>query len=338
MKEPESQTAGTSDAPLYIRWGADRSFFAVELRLDLVRRIREEMDRPENAGIEIGGVLVGSLPTGYSATVRIEDIEVIPRSPQDGSTFMLDPGQHDRFAEVRWRSRERDKTPVGMFRSHLRPGKLRPSLADRTLLSSEFQAPVYALLLVQPQPLGQAAFFVSAHGQLPVEPSIPEFKWEETDFRKLPEIDPELPALPPVRPGPVASARRRWQWAAIAGLVLGAAIVALFTLGRGAIRSDFWIGSLLGSSQKLDLEARPQDAGVLRITWNRSAQELDTATGATLRIRQGAETREVVVGLDELRLGAIIYENRSLPVEVTLAINAPGFSPTTQTVFWQSRP
>lgn len=336
MKELEPQTASTAEAPLYIRWGADRSSFAIELRLDLVRQIREEMARAENAGIEIGGVLVGSLPTAYSATVRVEDIEIIPRSPQDGDTFMLDPGQHDRFAEVRWRSRAREKTAVGMFRSHLRPGKLRPSLADRTLLSGEFSGPVYALLMVQAQAPHQAAFFLATHGQLPVEPSIPEFKWEESDFRSLPEIDPEAPVVPPVMPAP-PRAGRRWLWSAVAALLSVAAGLALFIFGRENILPNIDFAELFGpSQQQLQLEAKPLDRRLL-ISWNRSAHELDKATGGILRLRTGGKSQEIKVGVDELRLGTIVFENSSPAVEVTLAIDAPGASPTSQTVFWQNR-
>src|SRR3954468_3331298 len=79
-----------SEAPLYIRWGADRSPYAIELKLELVGRIRQELAAAESAGVEIGGVLVGSLPNSYSSTLRIDDIEIIPCSPQDGATFMLD--------------------------------------------------------------------------------------------------------------------------------------------------------------------------------------------------------------------------------------------------------
>ena len=336
MDSPEPQTAGTAEAPLYVRWGADRSPFAIELRLDLVRQIRSEIDRAENDGIEIGGVLVGSLPTAYSATLRIEEIEIIARSPQDGATFMLDPGQQDRFAEVRWRSRAREKTAVGMFRSHLRPGNLRPSLADRTLLSSEFQGPVYALLLVQAQALRHAAFFIAAHGQLPVEPSVREFKWEESDFRALPEIDPETPALPPVNSVDADLRGSRWKMGAIVAMCLVVAAFALFFLGRGVISSDLGLSSLFGASRQLQLEASGSN-GQLRISWNHTARELDSATGATVRVRAGDSTRDVKIGLDELRLGAVILENDSSTAEVTLALEAPGASATSQTVFWQSR-
>jgi hypothetical protein len=336
MHKPEPQTAGTAEAPLYIRWGADRSPFAIELRLDLVQQIREALGNAENSGIEIGGVLVGSLPTEYSSTVRVEDIEMIARSPQDGATFMLDPGQHDRFAEVRWRSRTRDKTAVGMFRSHLRPGKLRPSLADRTLLSSEFQGPVYALLLVQSQVPNQAAFFVAAHGQLPVEPSVREFKWDESDFRALPEIDPEPATAATLAAEASKSRPRRWRAGVIAAICLIAgAASAFFFLGNG-VADHVGFASLFGSKQGLRLEARPANSQ-LRISWNHFSQELDNASGATVRIRAGNKTREVKIGPDELRLGSLILENTDSAVEVTLALQAPGSSPISQTVFWQNR-
>ena len=71
QNRPEQQA--TEEAPLYIRWNAERVPYAVELRLELVAEISKEMARAEKSGIEVGGVLLGWLPSAASATLRIEE-------------------------------------------------------------------------------------------------------------------------------------------------------------------------------------------------------------------------------------------------------------------------
>jgi hypothetical protein len=315
---------------MYVRWGADRSPFALEFRLDLVGQIRDAIAAAESSGIEIGGVLVGSLPTAYSSTIRIEDVEMIPRSPQDGQTFMLDPGQHDRFSEVRWRLREDNKVAVGLFRSHRRSGGLGPSLADRTLLSSEFSGPVYVLLLVQASEPHAAAFFIASHGQLPVEASIRSAHFDEADFRALPEIDPEMPARAPAPPP-----RRPQRWGVGAAVAIAAALsVGALFLFTDANRILTGFSSLLGNPHRLELEARPAGEEIL-VTWNHSCRDLDDAQGAVLTIRTPETERKIKLGLDEVRLGAVELAAPSKTGEVTFTVMASGgASPVTQTALW----
>jgi hypothetical protein len=317
----------TDEAPLYIRWGADRSPYAIELKLELVGRIRRELAAAEPAGVEIGGVLVGSLPSSYSSTLRIEDVEMIPRSPQDGATFMLDPSQEDRFAEVRWRERTRERTALGLFRSHKRPGHLRPSIADRTLLSAEFQNTPHALLLVGATEPYTAAVFVSTDSQLPPESSVREFRFDESEFRSLPELDLEAQEQKPTqklksRGGP--------------GTVTALALIALgiFALLWYLNQSVIPLPSLLPRSQQLELAVAGENH-LLHVTWNHSAKDLDHASGATLIIRSKTGVHEIKLGADELRLGSVDCEVNSPNVEMTLALNKPGSVSISQTVVWK---
>ncbi len=150
MQNPSEPQA--DDAPLYIRWSPDRSPYAIELKLDLVPKIVKELAKADRLGIEVGGVLVGSFPDAYMPTIRVEDVEMIPRGAEDGATYLLDPNQQAGFAQVRWGARARGTAALGLFRSHLRSGPLRPSLADRSLLSAQFKQAIYAALLVQGKP------------------------------------------------------------------------------------------------------------------------------------------------------------------------------------------
>ncbi len=86
---------------------------------------------------------------------------MIRRGDKDGSTFIIDPSQEKRVEEVRVRARETGRSVVGLFRSHRRPGSLRPSLADRGMISGLFIEQVCALLLIEGNEPHSAAFFVA---------------------------------------------------------------------------------------------------------------------------------------------------------------------------------
>ncbi len=184
MQKPSEQQA-TDEAPLYIRWNPDRSPYAIELKLDLVSKILNEMAQAQRVGIEVGGILIGALPAEYAPTLRIDDVEMVPRSPDDGPIYMLDPGQHERFSQIRWKPRAAGRVAIGFFRSHLRPGSLRPSLADRSLLSAEFKQPVYAVLLIQGAEPRTAAFFLATNGRFSEEPAVREFRFDESGIQLI---------------------------------------------------------------------------------------------------------------------------------------------------------
>jgi hypothetical protein len=316
-----------NEAPLYIRWGADRSPYAIELKLELVGKIRREMAAAESAGVEIGGVLIGSLPDNRSATLRIDDIEMIPHSPQDGTTFMLDPSQEDRFAEIRWQARTKERTALGLFRSHKRPGHLRPSIADRTLLSAEFQNTVYVLLLVGTAEPHMAACFISSDGQLPPESSVREFRFDEAEFRSLPELDLDAQDQRPTQ----KLKSRGSPGTVIALLAIASGVFALIWYFNQSIM-PLWL--LTPRPQQLQLAVTGENH-LLHMAWNHSAKDLDHASGATLIIRSGAGVHEIRLGADELRLGSVDCEINSPNVEMTLALDRPGSVSISQTVVWK---
>src|SRR5579875_2074983 len=90
---PVAATEHLEIAQLYVRWPAERSPFAIELRLELVRQLSMELDRGAQQGIEVGGVMLGRMLPSAVPTLRVEAIEFIRRRPEDGLTFLLNPSQ-----------------------------------------------------------------------------------------------------------------------------------------------------------------------------------------------------------------------------------------------------
>jgi hypothetical protein len=349
-----SEQRGGEEAPLYIRWNPERASHAIELRLELVPVIADELRRADKLSMEVGGLLIGSLPSANNATLRIDEIEMVPRGLEEGTIYILNPGQHDRLAEIRRRAKERQREAVGFFRSHLRPGAMRPSLADRGLLSGEFGSGIYAVLLIEGRQPYNATFFLGANGQLPNESAVKSFRFDEREFRALPEVQPE-PAVP-VPQEPTPEPRKRAYGTKAYGTIaalLGIAAVAcgfMWYFARQSLPVPILLST--GTSSNRAEATNPmgiaiaEHGGMLRITWDHAARELDHAAGATLLIVEGASRRELQLGADELRLGAVEYESSGGPVEVTMSVDKAGDSlkspvsatpGVNQTIHWTPR-
>ena len=264
------------DSPLYVRWNADHPPIAVELRLDLVAKIARQIDAVEKLNIEIGGILLGTPPNALSQTLRIDDFEIIPRRAEDGQVFMLDPKEHDRFLTTRWEAKTRGRTVVGLFRTHLRAGPRRPSLADRTLLAGEFNDQMHSLLLIEGRQPRTASIFVGSRTALPEEPSIPEFRFNEAEFKGLPELDSA-----PLAPVAEIAPRRRHRWFASVGVF----VLALLAAGLYLWFAPVELLHHFNDSPGLDLTVTGNRT--VKIASNDSASAIGKAISAKLVIVDG---------------------------------------------------
>lgn len=331
MKRQNSSEPQPDDAPLYIRWSPDRSPYAIELRLELVPKILTALAEGEKLGIEVGGVLVGTFPDASLPTVRVEDIEMLPRDGKEGVAFLADIGQQAAFSQVRWAVRPRSTAALGLFRSQLRDGALRPSVADRNLLLNQFKEGMYGALLVQGAAPHAAAFFLATDGQLPDEPAVREFRFNEEEFRALPEVQHDARAE---EQKGLSGARHK--------LRLYGIVAALLLIGLGAcflmwsFTQQPALPPWLGSSQQLQLAVTGNDH-LLRISWNHAARQLEASSGATLVIADGATRREIKLGVDELRLGAVQYERTGAHVEVRLVIDTPNAPSSAESAEWDQQ-
>lgn len=320
-KVPERHT--DEEAPLYVRWNPDRSAFAIEMRLDLVARAGAEIERANRLNLETGGVLIGSVVNSAVPTLSIDDFIPIPRQPGDGQVFMLNPDEHERFARTRWRDLPPGKTAVGFFRSHLRSGPLKPSIADRGLLSEHFRD-VYVLLLVEGRESNRAAFFVAANRELPDQPSVREFRFTEEAFRALPEVQPEesLEAAAAAPERREAVAWRPW-WAVLFALVLFACAAIVWE-----VYGNIGVGT---GPAKLSITST---GPVLKISWNHTARDVTDANQAILLIDDGNSRRKITLGQDDLLLGAVDCQKSGTEVTATLRLTQSSGNVATETAHW----
>lgn len=317
----------SEEVPLYIRWSPDRSTYSIELRLDLVAKIAAQVNTSDQLGTELGGFLIGSFPSANVPTIRIDDIEMVSNGSDDDTVFLPEPSEYQKYPEVRGRARVRDATVVGFFRSHARIGPMRPSPADRSILTQEFKNRPYVVLLIQTKTPHRAGFFVASNGQLPQEPSVREFEFEENEFKALPEVPVDNPhgtdKKAPWRMPAIPAGKLR-PYATIGALLIIAAVACAF---MWSFARQATIPRWFGSTNQLHLAVAPENGAsrrsLLRITWDHSASELNQASGATLVIVDGALRSELPLGLDELRLGAVDYQGTNSRVNVQMMLNTP---------------
>jgi hypothetical protein len=304
----------TDDAPLYIRWTPDASIYTIELRLDLVAKIEAQVRLSKQSGTELGGFLLGTIADNAAPTLRIDDVEMIPVTTEDTTVFLPEP---ERFQPVRRVAEERrHKTEViGIFRTHVRVGPMRPSLADRSILVESLQGNPFVLLLIRAQVPNLAAFFIAMSGQLPDEPSVREFAFSEQDFRALPE------APPGVRPSVTQHEQKR---RAELGLYARLGALLFIAIGACVLMWSFATQSgpagWFGSGAPLRLRIAPENE-LMRISWDKDATILSGASGATLIINDGARRSQVQLGMDDLRLGTVEYRSNSRSVQVQMTVN-----------------
>jgi hypothetical protein len=328
MKNSSSLTL-REQVPLYVRWNPDRSPHAVELRLDLVAQISGELAQAERLGIEVGGLLLGTLPGSESPTLRIDEVAMIGRRFEDGAIYMLEPGQRHRFAEISEEAKGRGRVPVGFFRSHLRPGPLQPSLADKTLMAEQFGRNLFVFLLIQSREPRTAAFFLAANGQLPEQPSVRKFFFDDSEFKFLPEVageDIDLPTSDFVETQ--GAIDQRYRWLAVASIAAMAILLILGAFAGGLSRL------FRPSSNKLDLAVTTTGTNVLQISWDHSAPFITRAKGAVLTIVDGQSRREIHLGPDELKLGEVDYEHQANRVNISVVLESPDANLPPQTFDW----
>ena len=180
------------------RWEVPEKPVAIELDLSVVDNLGAEILRAVGAvprrGIEVGGILLGSVEPGNPALVHIRDFEAVPIEYMHGPSYVPSDRDLERFVEAVRRPRSTPDGPlraVGYYRSHTRDG-LALAPEDVKLLSELFHENEAVILLVHPSVLhaSTAGFFFRENGVLYGEKSSLEFP-----FRR-----PELGGGPAQRP------------------------------------------------------------------------------------------------------------------------------------------
>jgi hypothetical protein len=326
----------------------DNSPYAIELNTALLPRLIAEITLGARAGMEIGGLLTGSLPRAASITLRIDDFVVIARREGDEARYNLKPEQRARLSTTRHELLEDRTTVLGFFRSHMRKEGLALSGDDRKLLSIEFGKAIYVALLIRAQAPYTAGFVIpDAEGALPAGgvPKELQFDAEEAaQFRQRAISQLAVPAPPvsaatrkqeaqpdqPTRSSLLARAGRSATfWAVWAASVL--LIGLLLTIG-----APLTANLADASAGGLKLNVTPH-GNMIEVQWNRRQPDVQRAEEAILTIRDGDSRQELKLSPFELRTGKLSYQRKSDRVAVRMSVQLGESAELVQSTQWPSR-
>jgi hypothetical protein len=311
---------------LVYSWSFPGAPIKVELDLDVVDRIRREIDDisgddrpPSGAGLLLGEVRAGTVVvTGCrkAPAATANALEAAIREIKLGS-----PGAG----------------AVGFYR--IEPGEtLRLSPEDAAIAQDVFAAPNSVVLLVQPRPqsLPAATFFFREGGQIWGDFALLEFPFDSQllDIERRGKQVPQLPEPPPQLPRVEITAQpvaRRWRvHVPLRAVAWAGTVLAFGALGAGAM----WLSShwkLLSVSTSQAVSSKPFTSFELRaersgsdffLTWNRTSPAVLSAVWGLLSIEDGNGRREISLHTDQLRTGSILYQPAGEEIRLRLSLVA----------------
>jgi hypothetical protein len=337
----------------------------VHIHLDTVDRILAEVMRGFGAvpkrGVEVGGVLIGSIEKGARTIVRIEDFEPVACEYKRGPSYLFVAGDREAFEDAcrRWEPNPAQPTfAVGFFRSHTREG-FSLGTEDIEIMDHYFPSPAGVALLIKPYAtkVSVASFFAREKGVFP-NSALLEFPFRRRELtgedapprrtmlervprRREPRTDapaaaveeiaaPEqgygyaAPKRPPRRPA--------WVWLPLSFvfLLLGVALGFQVGLTLGPRTSSS------GADYSLGLSVT-RDGDNLSVKWNRDAPAVKAADKGLLEIQDGAFAKPVDLDPAQLRNASILFTASSKSVRFRLTVYpSPGVT-VVQVVEWRGQ-
>jgi proteasome lid subunit RPN8/RPN11 len=295
--------------------------------------------------MEVGGVLYG---TRDGRTVTVLAMRPMACEHARGPAFLLSDQDRSILAEQLEHEGEDPRLEglicVGWFLSHTR-SEIMLSDSDLEIYRDCFGAPWQVTLVIRPGRGGsmRAGFFVrEADGTVKSESSYLEFNFPDrlagvldrsprverhtperrslggharaaeaaaapVPFRReSPQSMPSLGAGPQLLPAPPP--RSKWPW-----LVAWAVVVV--TLAFFGVRAFV----LSPRTDPIALSVLEHD-GQLQIQWNHNARSVTGASGGTLDIADGKDTRHVPLSPQDLAKGGFTYQRNTGDVEVRMAV------------------
>jgi hypothetical protein len=342
-------TSETSRPKDFYVWEPPGKGVSIFLGYDVIDQLLQEAMQGLGAvpkrGVEIGGVLLGTVESANPLAVRIEGIKTVKCEYASGPSYCLSgndtPALEAALGEYR-PAPDRRIYAVGFFRSHTRPG-LSLSDDDLALCARYFPNPTEVVLLIRPfvSHTSLGGFFFRQDGGFTREPSPLEFPFsrrelgggepaprvrrrsrgEEAEERAAPvevEAPRDQPPIPPfLMPAPKRPLGfRKWAILAAVFLMLGGLLGFVAT---PYFRQRGWAPAP-ANPYAFGLSAA-QKGGDLHIKWNRQSPLFQVARGGRITIVDDGSTRMLEMDLRQLQTGAgIIYRKISNQVDIRMEV------------------
>ncbi len=315
---------------------------SIRLSAEAARRILAEGVRGlglmRRRGVEVGGILCGSIEAGERTIIRVEQTVPVPCEYAFGPSYVLSGNDRQAFRRALVQARA-----VGFYRSDTRDSGAATD-ADLALLREMFGAAESVALILKPRILETSlARCCVQHGG----------RFSDTNdvgFRPEPRISgpgngagappprgaaapvevPEAGEAPPEEvPLPsflcVPPPRRilpRWHSWWIQAPLLMALLGAAGMLGYlAAARFPFERASVAAAGDPYSFSlAAVQEGRTLMLTWNRGARAVVSARRGVLAIADGGVTRTIELTPLQLREGAFRFEGDTDDLQVRLEL------------------
>lgn len=295
-------------------------------------------------GAEIGGVLFGHVAASEEeALVYVEGYEPVECEYRRGASYVLSQADRRRL-ERTLRKGSAARQVVGFYRSHTRLG-LYLDQDDFSLIQSYFPGAHQVFLLMRPhagKPTTAGLFFWE-EGTIHRQSTYLEFPFNRAAIVNAgavaelrdrspaeltlpkPPLEPSAPVVAPPeagpgpvsvqpitprpatepRPHPMVPYRHKAGWGPVA-------VAACALLCVAAIEYQVLRFSARRPAATLEAEYSPalrveRSGNHLRVGWNQNAPSVLHAERATLRITDGAATRELRLDARQARTGSVLY-------------------------------
>lgn len=318
-------------------WNAAECRFAIEIPRSLLEEVNgraiEGFRRLSRGGIEVGGILFGRR---MENRIRILAWREAACEHSRGPGFILSNTDRQLLVQ-QLEAAEADPQlqvlePLGMFVSHTR-SEVSLTEEDLEIFDRFFPERWQVALVLHPVKSGhtRAGFFVrEKDGMVQRERSYREFviegarepRIEPVPAARAPGTDdakanvetraavPPPPRHPPARP-------RSSNRLAVAAAVLAVILVALIGVPSVAPSPG------RGGTQAVNLRLL-DDRGQLQIEWDRNSSLVRSADQAILEITDAGRIAPVVLDVESIRGGRIVYARQSSDVTVRLTLQQSG--------------
>ncbi len=309
--------------PVHYTWSFPGAPVDVRLSLDVVRRLREELDG-SGEPVSKQGLLLGRI-AGH--TTEIQGFKVLTEPASAVAVGDQPPGT---------------EALVGYFQT-TSDAALKLSNEDVHLAETLLPNPRQVFLLLHPDPAGtpSATFFFWDEGRICGDFPFLEFPFddallafaEQQRIENLPQkrsaamTEPAQESMEePVRVPAPLQMRRVWKpvwWGLVALMVFGVAgaltAVKLFPEKFGLAKPSERSGLPSMAVTALGLRAERQN-GDLTITWDRQSPAILSAVSGALSIEDAGVKRSLTLGPAQVRSGNILYAPLSEQVQIELTV------------------
>ena len=283
--------------------------------------VRQGLNAIPRGGLEIGGLVVGTLPGDGENTLTVTNFVPVEIDYRFGPRYRPSTEQQSVFAEALSNVRKLDAQVIGCFRSHLgSPADVRDE--DRRLLEVLLPGGYCCLFLVQAALFERSmacCYVRGADGEFhlihqfdvvpPGAAPLPKAVASERHVEHAPSLRVSKAAAVTVTPSSAGGPNRWWAITALAAILAFGAIVVVRP--RAPVKPPPSDAALLGLSVRNQGEK-------IELRWDTASRAVKGATSGSLSIKDGKAGDRVELSPAQLHAGR--YEYKPTQADLTFVM------------------